>query len=53
MIFLADDKIKIIDTEGGQVCEVIAFDNQGKNNQSIIGKKINGDAKFTKIYINK
>ena len=43
-----DDKIKIINTEGGQVCEIIAFDNSGKNNQSIIGAKNNGDAKFIK-----
>ena len=45
------DKIKIINTEGGQVCEVIVFDNLGKNNQSIIGEKINGDAKFTKYIL--
>ena len=42
------DQIKIIDLEGGQVCEVIVFDNNGKNNQSIISQKNNGDAKFTK-----
>ena len=45
------DKIKIINTEGGQVCEAIAFDKSGKNNQSIIGKKINDDAKFTKYVL--
>ena len=45
------DKIQIINTEGGQVCEVIVFDNTGKNKQSIIGKKINGDAKFIKYVL--
>jgi aminomethyltransferase len=46
-----DDTIKIINTEGGQICEVIVFDNEGKNNQLIIGEKINGDAKFTKYIL--
>ena len=32
----ADDKIKITNLEGGQICEVSVFDNLGKNNQSII-----------------
>ena len=45
------DKIKIINTEGGQLCEVIVFDSSGKNNQSIIGEKINGDAKFIKYIL--
>ena len=30
------DKIKIIDREGGQICETIAFERLGNNNQSII-----------------
>ena len=46
-----DDKIKIINIEGGQICEVTVFDNNGKNNQSIIGKKINGEAEFTKYIL--
>jgi len=45
------DKIIIIDIEGGQTCEVIAFDSKGKNNQSIIGQKINGEAKFVKYIL--
>ena len=45
------DKIKIINTEGGQVCEIVVFDNSGKNNQSIIGKKSNSDAKFIKYVL--
>ena len=40
------DKVKIVDLEGGQPCEVISFDKKGNNNQSTIGQKINGDAKF-------
>ena len=45
------DKIIIIDIEGGQTCEVIAFDTKGKNNQSIVGQKINGEAKFVKYIL--
>ena len=45
------DKIKIINTEGSQICEVTAFDNLGKNNQSIISDTTNGDAKFTKYIL--
>jgi len=45
------DKIIIIDVEGGQTCEVIAFDTKGKNNQSIVGQKINGEAKFVKYIL--
>ena len=45
------DKITIIDIEGGQTCEVIAFDSKGKNNQSIIGQKNNGEAKFAKYIL--
>jgi aminomethyltransferase len=48
-----DDKIKIISMEGGQVCEVLAFDKYGINKQSIIGEKINGDAKFIKYILAK
>ena len=44
------DKIKIINTEGGQECEVAAFDDSGKNNQSLIESKNNGNAKFIKVY---
>ena len=46
-----DDKIKIINTEGGQICEVVAFDSLGENNQLIIGEKISGDANFTKYIL--
>ena len=45
------DKIKIINIEGGQICEVSIFDNFGNNNQSIIGGKNNGDAKFIKYLL--
>ena len=34
------DKIQIVNTEGGQICEIVVFDNSGKNKQSIIGEKI-------------
>ena len=47
----ADDKIKITNLEGGQICEVSVFDNLGKNNQSIIGEKGNDDAKFIKYVL--
>ena len=46
-----DDKIEIINIEGGQVCEITVFDNDGKNNQKIIGGKNNGDAKFIKYLL--
>ena len=42
------DKIKIINIEGGQICEVSAFESTGKNNQSIIGKNFNNEASFFK-----
>ena len=45
------DKIKIINTEGGQVCETIVFDKSGKNKQTIINEKINGDGKFIKYLL--
>ena len=45
------DKIKIINTEGGQICEVVVFDDEGINNQAIISQKINGDAKFIKYLL--
>ena len=45
------DKVKIVDLEGGQPCEVVSFDKKGNNNQSIIGQKINGDAKFVKYIL--
>ena len=45
------DKIKIINTEGGQICEVVVFNNLGKNIQSIIGSKINNDANFIKYLL--
>ena len=46
-----DDKIEIINIEGGQVCEITVFDNDGKNNQKIIEGKNNGDAKFIKYLL--
>ena len=48
-----NDKIKIINTEGGQICEVSVFNNLGINNQSIINKKANGKAEFIKYILNK
>ena len=45
------DKIKIINIEGGQICEISAYDNKGKNNQEIIGKKSSDDAKFIKYIL--
>ena len=45
------DKIKIINTEGGQICEVTVFNKLGKNNQSIITQKSNGEAKFIKYLL--
>ena len=46
-----EDKITLIDIEGGQTCEVIAFNSKGKNNQSIIGQKNHGEAKFVKYIL--
>ena len=45
------DKIKIINIEGGQTCEICVFDDIGKNKQSIIGEKSNGDAEFIKYIL--
>ena len=46
-----NDKIKVIDIEGGQTCEIVAFDIMGINNQSIIDQKINGEANFVKFIL--
>ena len=42
------DKILIKNIEGKQECEIVTFDNKGKNNLGIIGQKQNSEAKFIK-----
>ena len=44
----AGDIISIINTEGVQIAEVVAFDNSGKCSQDIISCKKNSDASFIK-----
>ena len=44
----AGDIISIINTEGSQIAEVVAFDNSGKCSQDIISCKKNSDASFIK-----
>ena len=48
-----NDKITIVNLEGSQICETIVFDKTGKNKQSIIGQKSNGEADFTKYILTK
>ena len=45
------DKVKITNSEGGQICEVVLFDLLGNNNQSIIDNIVNGDAKYIKYVL--
>ena len=47
-----DDKITIVNIEGSQGCETAVFNKEGKNKQTIIGQKNNGDAKFIKYILN-
>ena len=49
-IFIGD-KIKLVNIEGSQICEVSVFNDFGKNNQSIIENKNNNDAKFIKYLL--
>ena len=46
-----DDKITIVNIEGNQICETTVFDKSGKNKQSIIGQKNNGNADFIKYIL--
>jgi len=43
-----EDKIEIINEEGRQVCEIIAFNSKGKSDLSILSLKENADADFSK-----
>ncbi len=43
-----DDKIEIINNEGKQICEIIAFDTKGKCDVSLLGLKENANADFSK-----
>ena len=43
-----EDKIEIINDEGKQICELIAFDAQGKPDLSILNLKENANADFSK-----
>ena len=47
----AGDKINLINTEGGQICEVIVFDEKGRNNHSIINQKENNDGEYIKYIL--
>ena len=46
-----EDKIEIINDEGKQVCEIIAFNSNGKSDLSILDLKENANADFTKRVI--
>ena len=51
----SEDEVTILNIEGGQICEVTAFDNLGKNNNNIITSHsgLRNDANFIKsILIN-
>ena len=45
---LPEDKLEIINDEGKQTCEVIAFNSKGKCDLSILNLKENADAGFSK-----
>ena len=45
---LPEDKLEIINDEGKQTCEVIAFNSKGKCDLSILNLKENADASFSK-----
>ena len=47
----AEDKLEIINDEGKQTCEVIAFNSKGKCDLSILNLKENGNADFSKKVI--
>ena len=43
-----EDKIEIVNDEGKQTCEIIAFNSKGKSDLSIINLKENSNANFSK-----
>ena len=43
-----EDKIEIINDEGKQVCEIVAFNSKGKSDLSILGLNENSNADFSK-----
>ena len=45
---LPEDKLEIINDEGKQTCEVIAFNSKGKCDLSILNLKENNDNGFSK-----
>ena len=45
------DILSINNIEGKQECEIVTFDNEGKNNLGIIGQKQNSEAKFIKLIL--
>ena len=45
---LPEDKIEIVNEEGRQICEIIAFNSKGKSDLSILNLKENADADFSK-----
>ncbi len=47
-----DDKIEIINNEGKQVCEIIAFNSKGKGDLSILNLKENSNGDYLKKAIN-
>ena len=50
---LPEDKLEIVNDEGKQTCEVIAFNSKGKCDLSILNLKENADAGFSKKTISK
>ena len=44
----SDDKIEIVNDEGKQFCEVIAFNSKGKYDLTILNLKANSDGDFLK-----
>ena len=45
------DTISIINIEGQQVCEIVSFDKDGKNELGIIDRQKNANAKFIKYIL--
>ena len=43
-----EDKIEIINEEGKQICEIIAFNSNGKSDLSILNLKEDANANFSK-----
>ena len=47
-----EDKLEIINDEGKQICEIIAFNSKGKGDLSILNLKENSNGDYLKKAIN-